>query len=308
MESILTVTLPFFALVLAGYGAGRGNFLSDAGVGGLTRFAFYFALPAMLFVTLATSPVGSVLNGPFIGAYVAATLGLLIVWGILGRGIFRTSLAEAAVLGFAGAYGNIGFMAIPLLTAALGPEAAIPLSLMLTVDLVLIAPFALLLIEADESSEASWRHTREAIVRTLTRNPLVVSILAGVAFSATGFDLFGPIEAFARLLGSAAAPVAMFALGASLANRPVSENIPEVLFMSVGKLAVHPLAVWGAVVAVGGSALWLKAAVLGAAMPVATGLFLIAREYDVYPQRVSTAILLTTAVSMVTLSVLLAVF
>ena len=308
METILAITLPFFALVLTGFWAGRRNFLTEAGITGLTRFVFYFALPAMLFVTLATSDITRDWNPAFIAAYLAASLVVFAAWAVVSRRVFAASFAEGAMMGLGAVYGNIGFMGIPLLVTALGAKAALPLALILTIDLIVIVPLGMLLVEVGEGSRAGVAHVLEAIWRTLTRNPLVIAIFAGLALSALDVGLFGPIEAFSRLLGGAAAPAAMFTLGAALSRRPVSEGIGEAAFMAAGKLVVHPLAVWAAMVAAGVSAFWMKTAVLGAAMPVAAALFVVAQQYGVLPGRTSTAILISTAVAMATLTALLVIF
>ena len=308
METILTIILPFFLLVFTGYGAGRTNIISDAGIGGLTRFIYYFALPAMLFAIMTSKTTDQVLNAPFILAYMAAVTLAFVFWMVLGRFIFRCNLSEASVLGLSATYGNVGFMAVPLLITVIGEGAALPIALTLSVDLILLVPLGVVMIEMGEGEENTWGHAWTAIKRTLTRNPLVLAIFSGLAIGLLGIPMPGAVDSFARFLGSAAAPAAMFTLGASLSRRSASEGAGQAVYMTIGKLAFFPMIVWGAMVAVGVDPLWLKVAVAAAAMPIAANLFVMAEEYSAYSQETSTGILISTAISMITLTVLLTAF
>ncbi len=308
MQNVLSVILPFFALVLTGYGAGRWRVLDDAGINGVNRFVFYFALPCLLFVKMAATPVSVVFNGAFLAAYVTGGLVLFGVAAVIGKLAFRGNLAEGGLLGLAACYGNIGYMGIPLLVAAMGDSVAAPLALILTVDLVLFVPLGMLVIEIGKGEGESVRHVIRAAGRVLLTNPLVIAIVAGIAASAAGVTLPGPVAAFTGLLGSAAGPCAMFGLGAVLAGRPITGGLGMVAYMTIAKLVVHPIVIAGAMAAFGIAAPWSTAAVLAAGMPIAATLFVIGRQYDVYPERASTAVLVSTVLSVLTLTALLLLF
>ncbi len=305
MQNVLSVILPFFALVLTGYGAGRWRVIDAAGINGVNRFVFYFALPCLLFAKMAATPVSVVFNGAFLAAYVTGGLVLFGVAATIGRLAFRGNLAEGGLLGLAACYGNIGYMGIPLLVAVLGDSVAAPLALILTVDLVLFVPLAMLIIEIGKGEGESVRHVIRAAGRVLLTNPLVIAIVAGIAVSAAGVTLPGPVAAFTGLLGSAAGPGAMFGLGAVLAGRPVTSGFGMVAYMSLAKLIVHPIVIAAAMTAFGIAAPWSTAAVLAAGMPIAAVFFVIGQQYDVYPERASTAVLVSTVLSVLTLTALL---
>ena len=147
-----------------------------------------------------------------------------------------------------------------------------------------------------------------SVSTNLVRNPIIVAIFAGALFSATGLGLPTPIEAFTDLLGGAAGPCALFALGATLAGFPVSTGIAEISYMTVFKLLIHPAAIWLATTQIFDvDPLWASVAILGASLPVAANVFIVARQYDTYVERVSSAILVSTAVSVVTVSALLTI-
>ena len=306
MQTILNTALPFFALIFCGYGAGRFRLLSEASIAGVNAFVFYFALPTFLFNLIATSQLKNILNGSYVAAYLSAGISVFVVAALLGRLLFKVQPGEATLQGSAAVLGNTGYMGLPLVAAAFGEAATIPLVLGLTLEVTLIIPFTIALVEATKGS-GGWSRVASSVTGALARNPLVVAIFAGALISALGLVLPTPVENFTDLLGSTAGPCALFALGATLAGRSLSAGLGEVSYMTSFKLSVHPSAMWLTTQLFDVTSLWATVAVLGAALPVAANVFILARQYDTYVDRISSAILLSTAVSVVTVSTLLAV-
>jgi len=308
MQSILNTALPFFALIFCGYGAGRLNLLDETAAAGVNTFVFYFALPAFLFGLMSSSPIGEVVNGPFIGAYVTASFAVFTLAALLGHWLFEIGRAEAAVQGLAAVLANTGYMGIPLISAVFGSEAAVPIVVGLTLDGVLMIPLGIMIIESSKGHSEGLIHTALSTFSALARNPLILSIFAGLAFSATGLTPPEPVTNFLELLGGTAGPCALFALGATLAGRQVAGGAAEVSYMTLMKLALHPaVLLLTTTLLFDVDPLWATAALLGAALPIAANVFIVARQYDVYVARTSSAILVSTAVSMISVSALLLV-
>jgi malonate transporter len=308
LQTILNTALPFFALIFCGYGAGRFRLLSEASIAGVNAFVFYFALPAFIFNLLAPSPLSDIANGPFIAAYLGTGLVVFTVAAILGRLLFKIRRSEAALQGSAAVLGNTGYMGIPLVAAAFGDRAVIPLVLGLTLEATVLIPLTIILVEAQKGLDAGWSQLLRSVAGAMVRNPIIVAIFAGVLLSATGLGLPTPVENFTGLLGRAAGPCALFALGATLTSFPISAGISEVSYMTFFKLLVHPAAIWLATTRLFDvDPLWATVAILGAALPVAANVFIVAKQYDTYVERVSSAILVSTAISVVTVSALLTI-
>jgi len=308
LQSILNTALPFFALIFCGYGAGRLKLLDETAAAGVNTFVFYFALPAFLFGLMSSSPIGEVVNGPFIGAYVTASLTVFTLAALVGRWLFETGRAEAAVQGLAAVLPNTGYMGIPLISAVFGREAAVPIVVGLTLDGVLMIPLGIMIIESSKGRAEGLVHTAPTTFSALARNPLILSIFAGLALSAAGLTPPEPVTNFLDLLGGTAGPCALFALGATLAGRQVAGGAAEVSYMTFMKLAVHPAVLFFTTTLLFGvDPLWATAALLGSALPIAANVFIVARQYDVYVVRTSSAILVSTAVSMISVSALLLV-
>jgi malonate transporter and related proteins len=308
MQSILDSALPFFALIFCGYGAGRLRLLDETAAAGVNTFVFYFALPAFLFGLMSSSPIGEVVNVPFIGAYVTASVALFALTALVGFRLFEIGRAEAAVQGLAAVLANTGYMGIPLVSAVFGREAAVPVVVGLTLDGVLMIPLGIMIIESSKGRAEGPARTALSTFSALSRNPLILSIFAGLAVSTAGLAPPTPLANFLDLLGGTAGPCALFALGATLAGRTVASGTAEVSYMTFMKLVLHPAALFFTTTVIFTvDPLWATAALLGAALPIAANVFIVARQYDVYVTRTSSAILVSTAVSMISVSALLLV-
>ena len=308
MQSILNTALPFFALIFCGYGAGRLRLLDETAAAGVNTFVFYFALPAFLFDLMSSSPIGEVVNAPFIGAYVTASLTLFALTALAGLRLFEIGRAEAAVQGLAAVLANTGYMGIPLVSAVFGRESAVPIVVGLTLDGVLMIPLGIVIIESSKGRAEGLTHTALATFSALARNPLILSIFAGLAVSTTELNPPTPLANFLDLLGGTAGPCALFALGATLAGRSVAGGTAEISYMTFMKLVLHPAALFFTTTVIFSvDPLWATAALLGAALPIAANVFIVARQYNVYVARTSSAILVSTAVSMISVSALLLV-
>ena len=148
--------------------------------------------------------------------------------------------------------------------------------------------------------------TLGVVAKGLVANPMIVSIALGLAWSATGWPLPGPADATLALLGAAATPGALFAIGASLAARS-AERLSVAAWLSFAKLVLHPAAVAVAVLVLFPVEPFAAGMLIAtAAMPVAGNVYILAQHYGVAPQRVSASILISTAAAVFTLSFVIA--
>ena len=214
-------------------------------------------------------------------------------------------MPEAAIEAQCATIGNTGFLGVPMLIVLMGPAAAGPILLVLTLDLVVFSSLFTIIITASREGKM-----QPAVIATLAgglvRNPMIVSIVLGLGWGATGLAVPGPVNAFMDLLGSAATPGALFAIGASLAGK--SAERPAVAgWLSFAKLVIHPAAAAVAAIVIFDVAPYAAAVMISAAaLPVAGNVYMLAAHYGVAPQRVSGAILVSTALSIVTLPLVVA--
>ena len=304
MLAIFLKTLPFFALIGLGWGAGRLRFFPDAATEYLTRFVFYFALSAMLFRFAANLSLAEIFDARFAAAYLAGCLAVYLLATLIAR-LRRIPATEAAVEAQCAVIGNTGFLGVPLLTVLLGPEAAGPILMVLAIDLIVFSSLITLIITGAREGHLSPRIIK-VLAFGLVKNPMIVSMAAGLAVSSAGLSLPAPVEEFMTILGAAATPCALFAIGASLASK-TAERLSVALWLSFAKLVLHPVAVAVAALLVFGVEPFAAGVMIAAAsLPVAGNVYILARTYGVAPQRVSASILISTVFSIVTVSLVVA--
>jgi hypothetical protein len=303
MLAIFLKTLPFFALIGLGWGAGRLRFFPPEATAWLTRFVFYFALSAMLFRFSATLSLGDLFNAPFVLAYLCGS-GLVWALGMAVARLRRLPLAEAAMEAHTGMTGNTGFLGVPMLVVLLGPAAVGPVLMVLAIDLIVFSSLVTLLVTGARHGRVSGAMFG-ALTLGLVKNPMIVSMLAGLAWAGLHLPTPGPLMEFVTLLGAAATPGALFAIGASLAERS-AERLRPAIWLSSAKLVLHPLAVAVAAWAFGVEPYAAGVMVAAAALPVAGNVYILASHYGVAPQRVSASILISTVFSILTVPAVIA--
>jgi len=304
MIDILFQTLPFFALIGLGYGAGRTGFFPPEATAYLTRFVFYFALSAMLFRFAANLSLGDVVDWNFIRAYLSGTALVYILATVVAL-VRRRGMEEAAVEAQCAVVGNVGFLGIPMLAMLLGENAVAPVIMVIAADLIVFGSLIVIVITARRDGRVSPR-VLFSVARGLVKNPMIVSISLGFAWSATGLGIAPPVNDFLAILGAAATPGALFAIGASLADKS-AERLIVAGWLSFAKLVLHPAAVTVFALFVFQVERFAAGVMIAAAsLPVAGNVYIIAQHYRVAPQRVSAAILISTLFSIATVSAVIA--
>lgn len=306
MQILIDVCLPFFAVILTGWFVGRRRFIDAAGLAGLNRFTYWVALPPLLFVKVADVPLGQLLDPKLIAAYYGAGLIVYALSSLGGRALFGGGGAVAGIRGLAATFSNVGYMGLPLVIFAFGPDAAAPAMTIIVLDHVLMMGLSVLLIEGERAAGGGLKRALVKIGRGLLFNPLILTIIAGALFGASGLALPKPVAAYGTLVGLAAAPCALFALGANLAGCSLTRGIGEVGALALLKIVVHPLLVLLlAGPLLGLDPLLIKVLVLEASLPIAVSVFVLADQYRMDTSRISAAILLSTIGSVATVSLAL---
>ncbi len=304
MWDIFLQTLPFFMLIALGYGSGRTGFFSPEATAYLTKFVFYFALSAMLFRFSANLSLADILDWQFVLAYLSATALVYVFATVvaLRRGV---PVTEAAVEAQCAVIGNVGFLGIPMLVLLLGEGAVGPVMMVLAVDLIVFGSLIVILITGSRDGRMSPKILWTVAVG-LAKNPMIVSITLGLVVSAYAVPVPRPVNEFLTLLGAAATPGALFAIGASLASKS-AERVAVAGWLSFNKLVLHPAAVAVAALLLFDVDPYAAGVMIAAAsLPVAGNVYIIAQHYGVAPTRVSASILISTAVSVVTVSLVIA--
>lgn len=305
MQEVLVLSFPFFGLIFLGFVVGKLMRQPEGGLAWLNIFIIYIALPALFFQLLSKTPVEEIGNLAFIATTTLATYLAFALAFVIGLARTRGDIASATIQGIAGGYGNVGYLGPGLALSALGPASAVPVALVFLFDCMLFFTLTPVLMSLAGSGREGPLRTAFTIVRRILTHPFIVAMIAGVAAAALKFEPPEFIDSFLTMLRGAAAPCALFAMGVTVALRPLPRRsaVPELSTLLLIKLVVHPLLVFVFLSWVGGIPdLWLATAVMMASLPPAANTFVLATQYQVYVHRASSIVLLGTAVSVVTVT------
>ena len=300
MISIFLQTAPFFLIVAIGYFSGKYKFLGKRETDAITKFVFYFALSAMLFRFSSQLEISEIFDLKFVGCYVVATSILylvVIVVSYFSGSKFETAVFDAQIA----TVGNTGFLGIPLLATLVGSQSVGYVMMILATDFAIFGTLIVVLIMV--SRDQSWGiRLLRPIAKGLFQNPMIVSFSLGIFWGYSDYQTPKFFSEFLVILGQAATPGALFAIGASLSFRKIDDP-KSAFWLSFLKLVAHPFLV-------GIMALYLfyiepyaaAVMVITAALPVAGNTFMLAQHYKIDPERISAAILLSTLFSAVTVT------
>lgn len=306
MQAILNVAFPIFGVILAGYLAGRWRILGGDATAALNAFVSYFALPVLFFGTLARTPVQAVLDPALLAGFSAAVIATFAMGMVTTRLVSRGGLAAMSLQGIASSWGNVGYMGVPLCLAAFGEPGLPPAMLTVIVTAVLSMVFGVMLIELEVAAGHGPIRTFLRAAFNVARNPLPLSIGFGILASWSGLVVPTPVEKWIDLMGAAAAPCALFAIGLFLSDKSIKSGLAEAGLATLIKLLLQPLL----------AALILpffidirsvpgQVALLMAALPTAANAFVLAKQFDTSVEQNTAAVLLSTAFSVITVSALL---
>ena len=303
MLDVLNLALPYFGLIFVGFACGKLKRLPESGLVWMNFFLLYVSLPALFFRIMSKTPFEELSNLPFIVATTSATIVIFFASGLIGKLVGGLTLRESAMAALAGGYGNIGYMGPGLALAVLGPQAAAPTALIFCFDSIFLFSIVPLAMALTGPERRPLLPTIGHVVRAVLLHPLIVAAYCGAFAAAFHLRLPVAIDGMLQFLQSAAAPVALFVLGVTVALRPLGRVPWEVPGIVAMKLVVHPLVVFALMIAVGPfTPEWAATALLMASLPPALNVFIIARQYESWIEPASMAVLLGTFLSVLTLT------
>lgn len=301
MLAILAITGPIFILIAVGFAAVRLRVLATTDMRALGVFVINFALPALLFTAMSAGSVTQTLRLDLLLPYALGSLAVVGLVVALAMTVLRRKLQMAAVLAMGMSVSNSAFIGFPIAQQLSPGTASAALAVYAMVEALIMFPLLMALAELGGGG-GRWPVVLRGIVLSLARNPMILAILAGVALSLAGLTLPLPAARAIELLGSTAAPVALFYIGGTLAGLKVKIAPVDIGLIVAGKLLLHPLVVYLAFLALPLDGAGLQtAAVLNACMPMMSIYPILAQKYG-QEGLCAAALVATTVTSFFTIS------
>lgn len=304
---IVQIITPIFGIVLAGWLAARLKAFDESAARGLSLFAFNFAIPVFLLRTVAQTELPPHPEWRFVFVYFGGAFTVFALGTLAARFLFARRGAAPAIFGISACFSNTTILGIPIVLRAFGDAAAVPLALILGFHSALLFTLTTLAAEIGAGVGVPLRELLRNVVRGLVSNPILWGIAGGLALNGLDLALPAMIDQFAALLGGAALPTALFALGSNLARFHLAQTMREALVLTALKTLLQPVLIY----ALGTWVLELEpvslaVAVTMAALPTGINAYLFAARYDSAVPEATSTILASTLISTVTLAFLLA--
>jgi malonate transporter and related proteins len=303
LTPLLTV-LPIFAVIAAGYACGRFALLGPTAVTVLNRYVVYLALPALLFEVMATAHWRQLWQPGFIGPFAVGAFGVFGLT-VTARLIQRRPLADAAIDGLNAGYANTAYIGLPICQAVFGVDSLIFPTIASVLTISILFATGIVLVEAGLRSGGAARQIAWKVASGLLKNPLVLAPTAGAAWSLAGPTLPVPAEAFVHMIAASASPCALVALGLFVATPPPGATRATPWVFAIIKLIGQPLLTAAIAFVLHIPPTLAAPAILIAALPTGTGPFMLAEFYNRGALITARTVLISTALSVATLSVLI---
>ena len=240
MLDIILITLPLYLLILLGYAAFKWNYLVTDGLGALGAFAVRIALPALIFLAVAIPKPGVEFNWLFLLGYWAASFGGLLIGRVVMRRVFDQPPAISWVFGLGMSSSNSAFMGFPIASLVFGPEAAAAFAMIIIVESAFMIPLSMVAANVAAQPGADWKALALRSLSHSARNPLLIATAAALLVRWAGVLPPEPIEKALSLLAAIAGPLALFAVGGTVARFKLASAWRRTGAILASKLLLHP--------------------------------------------------------------------
>jgi len=305
ISHVLALTAPLFALILVGYALVRWGRWPKAASDALNRFTFSVAVPALLFRLMSDFSRMPSVDARLLVAFFGGCLLVFVLGRVVARRLYALDGVGQSVFAIGGVFSNNVLVGVPIAKVTLG-DAAMP-----TVSLIVV--FNALVLWMLVTLSVEWARTRRAsltgVAQTtlnVARNPVVAGILLGTAWGWAGIPLPDLADRTLQMIGEAAVPLSLIALGMGLAEYGLAEGWRESAAITALKLVALPLVVYGFARLLALPPTETQAVTLLAALPVGANVYLMAREFGTLSGPVATSLVVSTALAAVTTPLVLA--
>lgn len=303
MLTILVIVAPVFALVTTGYLAVHFKAFPKSGIPGLLAFVNNFAVPILLFRAMLDIDFAAVFNPKMIAGYYVSALFVLAAAILVARAVFRNRPGEAVASAFGAYFSNTVLLGLPIVQRAYGEDALPVMYSIIGFHAPTLMTVSLIVMEISRRDGASPGRVALTAIKRIFRHPLLIGIALGLLGNLFGLTLIEPADAFTRMMSQAVLPAALFGLGGAIHDYRVRDNWVLSATMSFIKLMAMPALVFLVVaVILGVDRDIARIAVITSAMPSGINAYVFATSYNRSVEVAASSILITTALSVLTVS------
>ena len=306
MNVVFEVSIPVFGLGLLGYLATRLGYFSRDNADALAKFVYGFAVPLLLFRTLANADQVGDIPWRLVLGYYLPMAGFYFLGMLISRVGFKRAFKAQVITGFSFSYGNAILLGLPLALLTFGEEGAIPFFILLGFHALSAFTVTTVALEYGCNEGRSAAALLGGMLKGIASNPIIIGVVAGATLNRLGWSVPAALDTLAGFMQNAVTPCALFALGSTLTGYGIAGRLKQVSVIILAKCVAFPLVVWiSCRYGFGIDPLWAIVATLLAAQPVGVNVFTFAERYQSARAMATTAIFLSTTFSLLSIPVLL---
>ena len=281
MLSVLTTIMPVFLILGSGYLLGRIKYLPDGVADALNTYALKLGVPVLLFLAMFRLDFGRAFDAEmlvsfYVGAFTCFAAGIY-----LSRLIWKRRPGESVAVGFCAVFSNTVLIGLPISQLAFGEAVLTPVFGIIAFHASLLYTVGMITMEFARRDGRPMGETLKAAVSSVMSNPLMVGILAGIFANLINLWIPAPVEQALDLIRTTAIPISLVGIGIALNRYSISSEIAETFLVSFLALIVHPaIAFFLGYYVFALEPLYLKAAVVLAAMPPGMNIYIFALIYE----------------------------
>lgn len=305
MGHVFLIIGPVFLIMMLGFVLGKTRLFPAGSSSILITFVWYVAIPSLMFRSVAPATLPQADEFLLVLGYYSALLALYGLAVVVSRYVFRLTAAEQGVFALSSCFANGGFIGIPILEGAFGSEGVRLLLVILSFhSLTLLTITTIIAERANRSSGGSG--VLKKTLASLGQNPLLVALVSGLSWSALGLPFPEWLDRVLAMPAQSAAPTGLFAAGLAIAGFKIAGDIRQAAIAVAIKLLMLPALIFTSThFLLGLPPLWVGVATLTAALPTGMVAYTFGEQYGVGARRAATTVVISTALSVVTLSLLL---
>lgn len=310
MIALLDVILPVFLLIASGWSAARIGWFSDSAVSGLMRFAQTFAVPCLLFRSIATLDLGQAFDLGLMVSFYTGSFSCFALAMLLSLTLFKRPLTDAVAIGFAAFFSNALLLGLPITERAFGPQALTGNFTIISIHSPTLYAIGIVLMEWARSRGKGLSRPALAkqVLRAIFSQPMVLGISAGLLVNFAGLTPPDFVMSAVNMMAQAAIPAALFGLGGVLLRYKIEGDRSVIAMVCTLSLIVHPTITYGLghwVFDLSDAS--LRSAVMTACMAPGVNAYLFSHQYGVAMRVGAASVLIATALSLITISFWLAI-
>lgn len=300
----ISLSLPLFMLIIAGYGLGRFSGWPTSVNEGVNRLCFSVVLPCMLFNVMCDFYKTPLVDLRLLVAFFGSCFVVYALGRVIARRVFKLDPISSSVFALGGIFSNNTMLGIPLATILLGPASLPSIALVLIFNSLILWTLVTVSVEWARNGSFSLRGVMKALV-SIFKNPIIIGILAGSVWSLLHRPLPDPIGKPVQMVSGMAAPLSLMALGMSLSRYNIREGLKESYVICLIKLILQPVIIVLIAFAIGLPADETKVVVLLGSMALGVNVHLMAQKFGTLQSVTATSTLFSTIFSALTTPVLM---